>query len=211
MRPVVRAPWVIALLIAAAACNPGGSGNAPATTVAQASAAPDDGPAPLAQPATPSEPVELPDLSQGLAHGLCGKGPGNEGADAYFVGDFTVSGSIVTGTEKWILFANEKWITRGGNDCDITWNMKGRTGKPGSCADCDISLVMTGFPQVDASKCPEGLIKKEAKQGEMKYDIMRAPDGTAHFYFHDSGKRLGQGYHGGDRVTYVSEHKCVWF
>jgi hypothetical protein len=172
-------------------------------------AVPAGGAGPEAAPA-PSA-ATTPDPFEGLLKGACEDGPGNEGADSHFVGEFNISGSTVTGTETWVLFANQKWKDRGGLDCRITWHLSGAKVGPRACSDCDYGLMLSAEPDVDGSGCPEGLIKKEAVRQELKYDVKALADGTAYVYFAKSGKRLGQGYYAGDRLTYTSSHQCKWF
>jgi hypothetical protein len=182
------------------AATPGPEGDVPAGGAS----------APAATP--PANGVDaLPDPFAGLLKGSCEDGPGNEGADSHFVGEFNISGSTVSGTETWVLFTNKKWKERGGVDCRITWHVTGAKVGPRACSDCDYGLMVSAEPDVDGSGCPEGLIKKEAKRQELKYDIKAMADGTAFVYFAKSGKRLGQGYHSGDRLTYTSSHQCKWF
>ena len=74
-------------------------------------------PSPTAQPPAetpqPASAATLPDLTEGLVSGQCEDGPGAEGADSHFFGQYTFSGSKVSGEERWLLTANEKWKKRG--------------------------------------------------------------------------------------------------
>jgi len=179
---------------------------------AAAAASPEVPASPGAGPATPAP--GLPDLSQGLATGSCGNGPGNEGADSYFIGDYSVSGNLVQGTERWLLHANSKLqaakLWTGGSDCEVRWMMRGTTTSPLHCGDCDLGLQLTATVDLTGSTCPEDMVKRE-KSFEVRYDVRRSPDGVAWFYFANSGKRLGQGYHQGDRMSYLTQHQCKWF
>ena len=97
-------------------------------------------PAAPAAPATPAAPgapafepmagaAALPDLSQKLEPGGCDNWQGNDipGARGYFWGEYTVEGTKVTGTERWYLFANPTWKTKGGGDCIVEWRVTGET------------------------------------------------------------------------------------
>lgn len=172
---------------AAAAGSPGPTGNTAATAPA------------------------LPDLTQGLTRGACEDGPGNEGADSHFMGSFRWSGETVAGEERWMLAANEKWKKRGGNDCSITWGLSGSKVDRGACAACDFGLMLTAIPDIEGSDCPEGLVKADARRQELRYDVKLQDDGVAFLYFAGSGKRLGQGYHSGDQMVWLSQHQCKWF
>jgi hypothetical protein len=188
-------PTTVALLaLSALACAGGDQPEGAEATPLAAPAAPsaEVGTAQAGAPAAPPSPIAegaLPDLKATLQRGLCDNGPGNEGADGYFSGELTINGNAVSGSESWILFANPV----------------------GACGDCDLSVKVHGEPNINASKCVEGLVKKEAKPWDEQYDIKRLSDGTTTVFFHKSGKMLGQGYHSGGKLNYVSNHKCNWF
>lgn len=183
------------------------------TTAPEAATATSAAPPPPQAPDAPAA-GSLPDLSQGLETGSCGKGPGNEGADSHFVGTFQVSGSQVSGTERWLLHANDKLqaskLWNAGSDCEVRWMLSGTTVPPQHCGDCDLGLSLTATVDLTGSTCPEDMVKRE-KSFQVRYDVRRGSDGVAHVYFAGSGKLLGQGYHQGGQLTYVSQHQCKWF
>ncbi|NOY24456.1 MAG: hypothetical protein GXP62_01150, partial [Oligoflexia bacterium] len=164
--------------------------------------------------ATPAALPPLPDLSAGIETGSCGNGPGQEGADSHFLGNFTVNGSQVRGTERWLLHANAKLqaskLWNVGSDCEVRWMMVGTTTSPLHCGDCDLGLQLTATADMTGSTCPEDMVKRE-KSFEVRYDVRRTSDGVAYVYFANSGKLLGQGYHQGGQLSYLSQHQCKWF
>lgn len=198
----------VLLLFALACSQQAPTPAAPAPAEAPAPSAPP----PPAAPAPGAETAALPDLTQDLAHGTCEDWRDNTipGADGYFAGEYTVHGQTVTGRERWILFANQSWKEKGGADCVIEWNLTGQTGPVGACGDCDLGLKVSATLSVTTTTCLEGLWKKEQKF-DVAYDVKRNADGSAVFYFNQSGKQLGQGYHQGDKLNYITEHKCNWF
>ncbi len=155
--------------------------------------------------------ASLPDLTADLLTGACENGPGKEGADSHFTGSFSWKGDSASGEERWILHANEHWKKKGGNDCAITWRATGSKVAPGACADCDFGLMLTGEPDIAGSDCPEGLVKQDARRLELRYDVKLNSDGTAFIYFAKTGRRLGQGYHTGSSMNWLSQHQCKWF
>lgn len=167
---------------------------------------------PAAIPATTSG--GLPDLSQNLESGSCGNGPGNEGADSHFLGEFTITGSTVSGTERWLLAANSKLqaspLWGAGESCEVRWMLAGTVVPPLHCGDCDLGLQLTANVDLTGSTCPEDMVKRE-KTFQVRYDVRRAADGVAWVYFANSGKLLGQGYHQGERFNYLTQHQCKWF
>ena len=184
------------------------------------------------QPVHASSPVEnaeaastgsaLPDVAADLSRGLCANGPGAEGADSYFSGTFTIDGTTVSGTERWILYANPKWAAKGGVDCQIEWTITGSTSDTGSCADCDLGLQLKATADTQSGGCPEEMrlgrllpdgrrAGGEAKDFEQKYAIKKGADGAVQVYFAKSGKLLGEGYHSGSAFNYVSAHQRKWF
>ncbi len=164
--------------------------------------------------ASPTPAASLPDLSQGLPSGLCANGPGKEGADSHFVGTFTINGQQVSGRERWLLAANphlqasKLWTS--GASCEVIWAIRGEVVPVGACSSCDLGLRLTATVDEGASTCPEDMVKRE-KGFEVLYDVRRDKDGVAWFHFGKTGKALGQGYHQGDSLTYLTQHQCKWF
>lgn len=210
-------------LLLALACG----GEAASTPAAAPAAAPAEPSAPAPDAATPAAPEPaaaaeapapavstLPDLTAGLETGSCGDGPGNEGADSHFVGSFTVDGSQVRGTERWLLHANSKLqaskLWGAGSDCEVRWMIVGTTTAPQHCGDCDLGLQLSASVDKTGSTCPEDMVERE-ESFEVRYDVRRASDGVAYIYFAQSGKLLGQGYHKGGQLAYVTQHQCKWF
>lgn len=164
----------------------------------------------------------LPNVGSNLAHGRCANGPGAEGADSYFVGDFKFNGDQVTGTERWQLFANPKWKARGGRDCAIEWTITGSKVGKGACSQCDMGVRFHAVADVTGSNCPEELVKGrelpngrrvggEANDFDQTYALERRGDGSVRVYFAKSGKLLAEGYHNGGGFNYVTSHACKWF
>lgn len=216
-----NAPSPVAQTSAPEASSPPAAQTAPeAAPAAPATAEPEAG---VANAATGGG---LPDLSTNLAHGQCANGPGNEGADSYFVGKFSISGNTVTGTERWYLFANPKlqaskhWGV--GADCVLEWNVSGSTSDSGVCSSCNAGIKFHATVNMN-SNCPTELVQghmdptgKKLVGGEgtdfdQQYGIQKNADGSATFYFAKSGKRLAQGYANDTGMTYVTDHACKWF
>lgn len=186
---------------------------------APAAAAPDATTAPA--PPMAEKTTSMPDIESGMVDGLCANGPGAEGADSYFTGTLKVSGGAVTGSESWVLFANPKWQARGGNDCRLIWDVKGEVVPPSNCTACDLGVKFSAVPRLDSS-CPEELVQGrklatgqrvggEGVAFDQTYSVQRMPDGKARVFFGKSGKLLGEGYHAGGTVQWLSSHSCKWF
>ena len=169
-----------------------------------------------------SDANELPDLTSKLHKGLCANGPGEEGADSFYTGQFAIDGKTVTGTEKWLLFTNPKWRAKGGRDCSIEWKLTGTVTEPGRCTSCDFGIKYHAVANVEGSNCPEELVKGrllpdgsraggEAQNFDNSYSIKKNSDGTTHVYSSRSGKRVGKGYFVGNAYNWISSHGCKWF
>ena len=226
-----------AVFLMLAACD---SGPPPLVPSGSAEPAPAATPAPAAEPAAtpPAAPAStappapaasggggssaLPDVASGLGKGQCSNRPGAEGADSYFTGTFTVNGNTVTGTERWILYANPKWQAKGGNDCYVEWRITGTVGSTGACGSCDQGVQFQATADKHGGGCPEELrlgrllpdgrrAGGEAVDFSQSYAVKRGADGSVKVYFAKSGKLLGEGYHSGDSFNYVSAHQCKWF
>lgn len=206
----------------------------PAQDPAASAPAPDAAPAPAEAPvadalvstvptaAVASSAMALPDVGANLSKGQCANGPGNEGADSYFVGNFKYSGNNISGEEKWVLFANPKWVARGGKDCTLKWTITGtKTSDWGSCQGCTSGVSFHAEP-VLSSDCPEELVigrklddgRRAGGEGvafDQKYGLKETGGGRVQVYFAKSGKLLGEGYIDGSGFNYVSNHSCRWF
>jgi hypothetical protein len=88
-------------------------------------------------PADAAPDVTVDTLSAGLKGGTCVR-ENAVAADSWFVGDLTVADGKISGTERWVLHANEAWKARGGKDCHVDWRVSGDASAP--CDDCTISL-----------------------------------------------------------------------
>jgi hypothetical protein len=194
------------LLLAAPGCTT----TTPQPNPVQAATQPDD-PAPPAS--TTSGGKTLPDLTKEFSSGECEeiKGAKVPGADSYFHGHFKIAGDAVSGHETWWLHANETWTQKGGNSCTIGWQGRGTKGEPGACRDCDFALQLTASPETGNSKCPEELLKREARSQDLRYDVKLSSNGEAFVYFSKSGTLLGQGFHKDGEIVYRTQHQCKWF
>lgn len=220
----------LAVLLFAMACS-SQQPNGPATEPSAAAVEPTQAPvAPVSDAlvstvptaAVASAAVALPDVGSNLAKGQCANGPGNEGADSYFVGNFKYNGNTVTGDERWILFTNPKWAAKGGKDCTLQWNVTGtKTSDWGACQGCTSGISFHAEP-VLSSDCPEELVlgrklengKRVSGEGaafDQKYGLKETGGGRVQVYFAKSGKLLGEGYIDGGGFNYVSNHSCRWF
>lgn len=200
------------------------------SAAAPAEATPEPTPEPESGVANAATSGGLPDLGLNLAHGQCESVVGNSnvtGADTYYVGDFKINGTTVTGRERWFVFANSKLQASShwgvGPDCVLEFKVTGTTVGKGACSACDLGIQIHAEP-VAGSNCPDELVngrddphggsKKVGGHGapyDVGYDIQRKPDGTAAFFFSKSGKPLAQGYHKDGAINYVTDHKCSWF
>lgn len=170
----------------------------------------------------PAARADIPDVTKALSKGRCANGPGAEGADSYFAGEFTIKGNKVTGKEKWILFANPKWKAKGGKDCVLEWNITGTLSDGGGCNSCSTGIQFHAVADINGSNCPEELVLGrllpdgrrvggEGQDFDNKYGIHKAGNGTIKLYFGKSGKFLGEGYNSGNTYNWVTSHQCKWF
>ena len=198
------------LLLWLLACGQNTTPATPGTPPSAGPATPATGGTPTFQP-MPGAPA-LPDLSSKLEPGGCDNWQGNDipGARGYFWAEYEVDGSKVTGVERWYLFANPTWKTKGGGDCIVEWRVSGETAPTGACGDCDAGIKGLGIINQSTTTCLDGLWKKE-NNANYGYDIKRSADGSATWYFSKSGKRVADGYHSGNKLTFVSDPKCNWF
>ena len=167
---------------------------------------------PLSNPvhSTISGTDKLPDLREGLSKSGCDNGPGGAGAASYFVGTLNISGSSVSGQEEWIMYANKKWKAVGGKDCVVRWTLNGNKSSPKACGSCTLGVALTNAIDLVDSTCPEDMAKNSTGK-PINYDIRLHDDGRAEVYFARSGKKVGEGYHNNNTITYVTDMSCRWF
>ena len=165
--------------------------------------------------ATAAEPT-APKLEGG---GCEGPAPG---AATYYVGEIAVTDGVISGTEQWVLFPNEKWRALGAKDCSLTWTLSGTVSAPAKCQGCDLGLRVHAEPDRASSTCPPELVHGrsaptgqkvggEANAFDERYDVRRTPDGKAAFHFGESGTKFADGWHAADRLGFTSNRQCKWF
>ena len=154
----------------------------------------------------------LPDLLKNIVTDGCDNGPGVYGAADYFHNVFEISSSgTVSGTETWILYANQKlkskWEKEGfSSPCKVTWTLKGKT-QDATRGDLGLNLVNN---LVDTT-CPKEMVNKYEDTGKtINYNVVRKPDGTAQVFF-KSGKEVGQGHHNSTHLQFITNKSCRWF
>jgi hypothetical protein len=128
-------------------------------------------------------------------------------ATAYYIGDFTLSGESVGGTEYLVLYANPLWEAEGGEDCITAWTVEsGTRGDPANCDHCEFSVTINGTLNGGETTCPPEL--QTPASFSVTYDVDDSGTGDVIFYFTPSGNELGRGCIGSSRITYLSEYWC---
>ena len=61
-----------------------------------------------------------------------------------------------------------------------------------------------------ASDCPEAL-QQDYESYIVSYDIQTLDDGTANWFFHDSGNQFATGTHTDTELQYLSDEQCQWY
>lgn len=155
----------------------------------------------------------FPDLTEGLEPDpVCEDFQGSPipGATGWFIGDFTLDGGVVTGTEVWLLLANTTLDARGGSDCRVTWEVVGEVIEAGAqCPLCTYGLRIAAQLDPARTDCPEDLYEGEEVYS-VGYDVRVEGDAAA-VRFAASGEPLGEGVVGEQRLVYRSEADCFWF
>ena len=132
------------------------------------------------------------------------------GAAVYFSGTMVRNGGTISGLEHVYFIANETWKDLGEDDCTITISVSGSTGEPLGCAICDMSIDITATMIDSASDCPEGL-QQDYESYIVSYDIQTLDDGTANWFFHESGNQFATGTHTDTELQYLSDPQCQWY
>jgi hypothetical protein len=160
--------------------------------------------------------ASLPDLSAKVKQGQCNRFP-TAGADQTYMGEWKIDADgNVTGIEKRVLFANQKWKkTRGrdgsvGKDCEVIWNITGKKIAPTVCEECTYGISYEANVDYDKSTCAQR-ITVDGNHRRGAYDVKENADGTVQVHFGKTGNLYAQGHHVPGAFNYVSAHRCVWF
>ncbi len=133
------------------------------------------------------------------------------GAVSYFYGVYAESGDedgVWVGTERWVLFANDRWQELGEGDCEVVWLTRATEAEGGGCGTCDLNLSVEASLDGVATTCPEGLYEGE-EQWSGSYGVIRR-DGQSEWYF-SSGTRMGSGGATDSAVNFLTDKTCTWF
>ena len=153
---------------------------------------------------------DTPNLLKGISKTGCDNGPGGAGAVSYFYDELNIKGGVVSGSERWLMFANKQWKEKAGADCEVVWSLQGKTRTPTRCAGCTMGITVVNNLDKGLSNCPEKMAKTNTGE-TINYDIMLNNDGTAVAYFSRSGKKFAEGYHKDGNVQLLSPMSCRWF
>lgn len=137
------------------------------------------------------------------------------GAASYFYGELAPSasddGTQWTGTEEWILYANESWQETGVADCVVTWAVRGEASETGLCGACDLTLAVVGTVDLAYTSCPEELWE-DSRNYSVRYDIrLDSSTGDSQWFFADTGTPMGVGSFAGVAMNYLTDRSCLWF
>ena len=132
------------------------------------------------------------------------------GAAVYFSGTMVRNGGTISGLEHAYFIANETWKELGEDDCTITISISGSTGEPLGCSICDLSIDIAATMIDSASDCPEAL-QQDYESYIVSYDIQTLDDGTANWFFHESGNQFATGTHTDTELQYLSDEQCQWY
>jgi hypothetical protein len=132
------------------------------------------------------------------------------GAAVYFSGTMVRNGGTISGLEHVFFVANEAWKDTGNDDCSINISISGSTGEPLGCPVCDISVELSATMIDSASDCPEGL-QVDYESYFATYDVQQLDDGTANWFFHESGNQFATGTHTDSELQYLSDFQCQWY
>ena len=132
------------------------------------------------------------------------------GAAVYFSGTMVRNGGTISGIENAYFIANETWQDLGEDDCSIMISVSGSTGSPLGCGICDLSVEIAATMIDSASDCPEQL-QQDYESYIVTYDVQTLDDGTANWFFHESGNQFASGTHTETELQYLSDSQCQWY
>jgi hypothetical protein len=132
------------------------------------------------------------------------------GAAVYFSGTMVRNGGTISGIENVFFVANDTWKDSGEDDCSIAISVSGSTGEPLGCSVCDLSVEISATMIDSASDCPEALMQ-DYESYIVTYDVQTLDDGTANWFFHESGNQFASGTHTDTELQYLSDAQCQWY
>lgn len=140
------------------------------------------------------------------------------GAVSYFVGSYADQGNGTwRGTEQWVLIANDRWqeledmVADG--VCTVTWTVVAtESDGTGACAACDLGLNVNATIDMSNTDCPEDLYSDPTDMNwDAAYAVLTNADGSAEWFYQNSGTPLGSGTNGGGVADYATDKSCKWF
>ena len=141
------------------------------------------------------------------------EGTPTNSAATYYVGNFVIDGTSVSGVESAFLIASDKlsevddWSA---GRCEMHWSVSGETTEPEGCASCAFGISLQGEPSLPDSTCPDGLQDEELVSVALFYNVKQENE-TVTFYM-PNGDYLGTGVYLEDgTITYVSDEDCKQF
>ena len=143
----------------------------------------------------------------------CEEAPGYEalaGATAYFIGEYTRGGGVVTGVETAAYYATSEWEAAGGADCVVVWNTNGTEGSPAGCSACAYAVTVDANLDTDATTCPSALWAGQESWGAT-YNITVADDGSATFAFDGVAEPFAAGASSATAFSFLTDPACEWF
>ncbi|HJN75446.1 MAG TPA: hypothetical protein QGF58_16070 [Myxococcota bacterium] len=150
----------------------------------------------------------LTDPTEGIDTTYCDTASGYEdqaGATSYYTAWYDKADW--TGTERWLLFGTSEW--NGGLDCEVVWTITATQTDANTCNSCNYGLSFDAEVDTGSTDCPSDLW--DPAPWSYTYDVRENDDGTADFFFGDSGNQFASGYYDSTAVNWITERTCVWF
>ncbi len=138
-----------------------------------------------------------------------------DGAKEYFWGEYEDGSGGWTGKEAIYYYANTTWISHGGADCMIVWDMTASEGDTDACGSCELGLSVSAVLNESETTCPEAMWQGDESFSE-DYAVDLGDSGASSFRFAETNSEFGIGYWIGADTTataanYLSPSSCVWF
>lgn len=140
-----------------------------------------------------------------------------EGGAAYFAGTMINNNGTISGLEHVFIVANEAmlvhedWADIDEDYCTIALSVSGSTTDPLGCTICDMGIAISANLIESESNCPVEL-QQDYNSLQETYDIQLLSDGSANWFFHESGNQFATGTHSETTLQYLTEDpQCQWY
>jgi hypothetical protein len=138
------------------------------------------------------------------------QGTPQAGGTVYYWGEYLGdSTNGWQGREILYYFANDTAKGAGLSDCTVAWTSTAVSASPGRCKECSVAMAVTGVGDAGGTTCDPALF--DQSDFATTYALKLPGDGTAQWFYADSGDAFAAGYTDATGANFLSASTCAWF